>query len=367
MNIEQINLFVVERNYFRRGFIALGKSINRAELIEALEKTKPGLSKTEVIEQATSFVFSDGLIITYNDEISVAHPLEELKGIEGAVKAEELYKLLTRMKDDELEIDIINNELRIITEHVKAGLVIEEIRLPLLDNVKHEKWHALPENFLDALKFVVFSCSRDMSKPVLTCVNITSNHVEASDGFRVTRQHLKTNLPIKRPFLIPESSVKQIINYDIENIVVEEEWAHFQTKDDTVLSCRIFNDVYPDIDAIGILEVEGIKLQLPNNLNEVIDRVAVFTQKQGLIGTEVLVSIADKKFKVRGQNEYGWVEEECRINYKKQPIRFSTNPEFLKDIVRLTQKCTVGKEKMKFVGDGWVHVLALSSNEEDIR
>ncbi len=343
----------------------MGKLINRAKLVEALEKVKPGLATKEMIEQSTSFVFMNGMVITYNDEISVAHPVEVLKDIEGAVKAEELYDLLTKMNDEEVEIDIVDNEFRITTENVKAGIILEEeIKLPVIENTQIEKWDPLPENFLTALKFVMFSCSQDMSKPVLTCVNVTPSYVEASDGFRVTRQNLKTPLPT-RTFLLPESSAQHVIRYDVKNIAVEDEWVHFQTRDGTILSCRVFNDNYPDIDAMGILEVEGTELHLPNNLNEVIERVAVFAKKQELTGAEVSVRIADKKFRVRGQSEYGWVEEECRINYKKQPIQFSTNPDLLKDIVRLTQKCTIGAGKMKFLGDGWVHVLALNTDEEE--
>ncbi len=339
------------------------KLISKAKLVQALEKTRPGLANKEMIEQSTSFVFSNGKIITYNDEISIAHPLEELKNIEGVVKAEELYKLLTKMTDDELKISVVNNEFRITAKNVKAGLVIEqEIKLPLLKNIQLEKWQPLPENFLDALKLVMFSCSRDMSKPVLTCLNITPNYVEASDGFRVTRRNLKGKIQTIGAFLIPESSVKQVISYDVESIFVDEEWVHFKTKDNTTLSCRVFHDNYPNIDATGILEVDGIELHFPSNLDKVIERVGVFANKQDLVDSEVYIEIADKKFKVRGQNEYGWVEEECRINYNKNPIKFSTNPNFLKDIIPLTRKCTVGLEKMKFVGDDWVHVLVLNTN-----
>jgi len=342
------------------------KRINRTELVKALEKTKPGLASKEMIEQSSSFVFTNGMIVTYNDEISVTHPFEALKDIEGAVKAEELHDLLEKMEDEEIEVDIVENEFRINGERVRAGLAIEkEIKLPIKSNTKIKKWQRLPNDFLEVLKFVMFSCSEDMTKPVLTCVNVTPFYLEASDGFRVTRRNLSDKLSISHAFLLPKSSAEQVVRYDAKNIYAEEEWVHFQTEDGVVLSCRVFSENYPDIESLGILNVQGIELRLPSKLSDVVERVAVFAKKQELLGAEVSVKIADKKFTVRGQSDYGWVEEECRINYNKDPIRFSTNPHFLKDIVTLTQKCTIGNEKMKFVGDGWVHVLALSSNDKE--
>ena len=61
--------------------------MQKQELITALEKVKPGLASKDLIEQSTSFAFINGKVITYNDEISISHPVKDLK-IEGAVQAE---------------------------------------------------------------------------------------------------------------------------------------------------------------------------------------------------------------------------------------------------------------------------------------
>jgi hypothetical protein len=77
--------------------------MQRQELIDALETVKPGLAQKEIVEQSSSFAFIDGKVVTYNDEISISHPVEGLK-VEGAVRAEELYQLLHRITRDEVEI-----------------------------------------------------------------------------------------------------------------------------------------------------------------------------------------------------------------------------------------------------------------------
>ena len=65
--------------------------VNKEKLRQALEIVRPGLANKEVIEQATSFAFMDGRVVTYNDEISISHPVEGIE-IEGAVKADQLYQ-----------------------------------------------------------------------------------------------------------------------------------------------------------------------------------------------------------------------------------------------------------------------------------
>ena len=67
--------------------------LNKTDLQKALEIVKPGLANKEMIEHSTSFAFIGGRVVTYNDEISLSHPVEGLE-IEGAIHAEELYKLL---------------------------------------------------------------------------------------------------------------------------------------------------------------------------------------------------------------------------------------------------------------------------------
>ena len=45
--------------------------INRKDLIKVLKKVQPGLASQEIIEQSGAFVFTDGRVFTYNDEIAV--------------------------------------------------------------------------------------------------------------------------------------------------------------------------------------------------------------------------------------------------------------------------------------------------------
>lgn len=211
--------------------------ISRVELLEALQKVKPGLANKELIEQSTSFAFIGDRVVTYNDEISVSHPVEGLENMRGAIKAKTLYEFLARVKDEEIEIEQEENEVLIKTGRSKAGFRFEyEIRLPLEEVGEIGKWKKLPEDFVDALRLSYPACSNDMSRPILTCVNIQGDKVEASDSFQIIQYQLKKKTPAD--FLIPASSVKELIKYDIQEVSVGENWVHFRTSEGTVFSSR---------------------------------------------------------------------------------------------------------------------------------
>ena len=132
--------------------------MNKKLLLDCLERVAPGLSRKDVIEQATSFAFMGDKVVTFNDEISISCKLPDIN-LTGAIKAEELYKFLSKVKTEEIELTMEENEIRIRSGKAKIGLVIEsEIKLPLSELGEIKKWEKLPEDFMKTLETVRF-CS----------------------------------------------------------------------------------------------------------------------------------------------------------------------------------------------------------------
>ena len=165
--------------------------MKRTDLLNALEQVKPGLAGKEVIQQTTSFAFMAGKVVTYNDEISISCPIEGLE-IEGAVQADELYKFLNRVKADDIEMTEADSEIQIKAGRARVGLtLVEKVVLPLESISAEGKWKKLPDDFIKALEFVLFTCSQDMSRPILTCINIREDGIiESSDAHRITQYHI---------------------------------------------------------------------------------------------------------------------------------------------------------------------------------
>lgn len=334
----------------------------KAELLNALEIVKPGLASREMIEQSTSFAFLGGRVVTYNDEISISHPVSGID-FEGAVKAEELYQLLNKTKKDEIELVAEDNEVRINAGRTKAGIIFQaEVKLPLEELGEIPKWNPLPEGFTDALKFVQFTCSKDMAgQPVLACVHIQKKGiVESCDNVRLTRYQIK-KVPIAESCLIPVGNVKELLKYPVVEMAEGVGWIHFKTKADTVFSCRVMNgDEYPNVDKSGILNVEGGSVTFPSTIGDILDRAAIFSNKDYVTGDNITITIHNNKLKIRGQSEAGWLEESAKIDYDGPEVSFMIPPLFLKDILDKTSTCVIGTGKLKFAGDNWEYVAALS-------
>ena len=105
--------------------------VNRKELLNVLQKVKPGLATKETIEHTTGFIFYDNRVFTYNDEVAVSHPIDV--GFEGAVIAKEFYDMLDKMVDDEIEIGPSEGTLRITGKRAKGGVkFFMEIKMVIL-------------------------------------------------------------------------------------------------------------------------------------------------------------------------------------------------------------------------------------------
>jgi len=335
--------------------------INKKDLQEALEIVKPGLANREVIEQTTSFAFMEERVVTYNNEISISHPIKDLK-IKGAIQADKLYALLSKVKKDIIDITTEGNEIILSSGRMKAGLTLQsEIKLPLEDIPKiKEGWKDLPENFIKCLRFAMSACGKDMSRPILTCVHINKNgYMEASDNLRIIQCRLSSELPVKT-FLIPASAAVDVVKLNPIRIAKEQEgWVHFQTEMGTIISCRIFGkDKY--VSTSSRMEVkQEQEIIFPGIIQEVLDRAIVFAKRDYILDEIIEISLENRRLKLRSFFDEGWFEEEINIRYTGDPISFSITPYLLKDILSESSKCIISKEKIKFEGDDWIYVATL--------
>ena len=106
--------------------------VNREQLLNQLEAVLPGLSTRELIEQSSCFVFKDGKVLTFNDEIACVQTCKI--GIEGAVPAMPIVNLLRKMVEEEITILPVNDGkgLRIKGKRKQATIPMEaEIQLPI--------------------------------------------------------------------------------------------------------------------------------------------------------------------------------------------------------------------------------------------
>lgn len=330
-------------------------SISKKLLLEALEIVKPGLASKEVIEQSTSFAFMGDRIVTYNDEISISHPVEGLE-IKGAIQSSELYLILKKIKQEEIEVELTETEVHLTAGRVKVGLSLQsEIRLPLEEVGIITKWRTLPDNFLTALQSARLSCSNDNNKPILNCVHINSEgFIEGSDGYQIMKTKLtqKLNIPT---FLIPASSAIVVLRANPVKISIGEGWVHFKTKLETVISCRLIEDKFPDTS--NILIVNGKEIIFPRTIKDILDRASIFKEGDN---ESVLITLNKNRIKVKSSSDTGWFLEESNIKYEEDPLEFRIVPSLLSNIVTTALNCTFDGSKLKFEGENWEFITSVT-------
>jgi hypothetical protein len=336
--------------------------VNKAQLQTALEIVKPGLASKEIIEQATSFAFMNNRVITYNDEISISHPVEGID-FEGAIKADKLYALLKKTKKEEIDISLNGSEIIIVGGKAKAGLILQsEITLPLEEIAERSKWKALPENFIKFISFCMPSCSKDMSRPTLTCVHIAKEGIiEACDNFSIAQCNLKEELPFE-DFLLSASSAVQVVKLNPVKLAEGTGWIHFKNELGTIISCRIYEDKYPDISQF--LPIKGNRVVLPQTANDVLERADIFSGGDHILDGSVTIKLEANKFKISARTDDGWFKEEVNMEYDHDPITFSITPYLLKRILSESADCIISKDKLKFQGEGWQYLTMLRYNKE---
>lgn len=333
--------------------------VKRGTLLETLEKVRPGLAgKTEVIEQSQSFVFLGDRVVSYNDEIAVSAPLTS--GIEGAVKGDELVKLLSKAKDEVLELEAGTGELLVKGKNLRAGIAMEaEISLPLEEIKPPEDFTPVPECFTEALRFCMFSASTDRSKPKLNCLRVKGRHVLSCDNYRLTRYDMgdKATKAFPDEVLIPVASVRELIGYKPEGYGISKGWIHFQTEGGVVFSCRVFEEDYPAVEQL--LEVDGDSVEFPPNMKDMLTRAEIFAQGEASAESYIEVSIDGDKMLLTGRGDYGWLKEKARVKHGDGKAKFTIHPQFLSDVLDLLRTVEIGGNRMKMEGDNFIHVAAL--------
>jgi DNA polymerase III sliding clamp (beta) subunit (PCNA family) len=330
--------------------------IDKHILLEALETVKPGLGKNDSIEQSTSFCFVEGGVVTYNDELSIFCPVPNLD-LEGAVNSIELHAFVNKAKSEEIELSIEDNELLLKSAKSKAGLKIEaEVVLPVDEIGEVGKFKKLPKNFLKALNFTMGACSRDNTKPVLMCVNVTPDRLESSDNYRIAHYDLEESVKVE-PFLLHANLCSQVVKFSPVKLAKGDGWIHFINEAKAVMSCRIFEEDFPD--ASGAMKVKGNSLKFPKNTLSILERAAPFFKRDKAMDEFIQLSLADNKLTIKSESASGWFKESSKTEYTGEPIDFGVTPYLLRDILKQTNEASIDGKKLIFQGTNWKYLSLL--------
>lgn len=337
--------------------------INREEFLRTLQSVQPGLSPREIIEQSSCFVFQNGQVMTYNDEVACRSSTPISPKIQGAVQAKPLLAILEKLEEDSLEIEIGESEFIIVGKRRRCGIRMEkEVMLSIGTVETPEEWKDIPEEFNDAVSAVAECAGKDESQFCLTCVHLHPKFVEASDNWQIARFRLKTR--IKEEILVRHDSIKHITALGMTEFCETEAWIHFRNPSGLLLSARRYLEEFPDL--TEILAVKGTPTVLPKGLGSAIGRAEIFSSENN-DDDHIKIKMRAGKIRIKGTGGCGWYEEVRKMpGYKGDPIEFMIGPKLFAEIVKKHTDCEISKDKLKVVdGERFVYVSCLSVASED--
>jgi hypothetical protein len=315
--------------------------IKREQMLKEINAVMPGLSQREIIEQSSCVVFMDGKICTYNDEVACSYPSK--MDIEGAVVALPMVAILEKLTEDEVTVDTTEASVIIRGKAKRATIRMEkDIHLPIANIEKPGTWAKLGKGFNEALNLVQACAGKDDSQFLLTCVHIHPDYIEACDNEQVSRFNDKTGFTSE--LMVRRDSIKHIVALDMTHVSETKNWVHFKNPSNLILSCRRYNDAYPDMSPI--LQVSGSPLTLPKSIGEAVERCEVFSA-ESTDDNLLTVSLTKGKLRVKGEGAHGDFVESRKIKYEDEDLAFRIAPYLLVDLVDKHNQCEVTSNRLK--------------------
>ncbi len=336
------------------------------KLTTVLTQLKIGTTPDEVIEQSDRFVFKDGKIFTFNDNILVIakSPAPE---IEGAVIAQELLDVLNKYAK---KTAIISEEEDMLVlsykgkgTRVKAGVDLnKEISLPLKDtkSLKKLKWKELPPNFGEALKAILPCTSPDSSMGMLRCVHVYENYMESTDNYNLARWFFPPGFFFKKEINIFRKSADLMKNFKFSKYARSKNWMFFKMKNLTIVGVRNFSqeDTFPEIGEF-FEKLNGEVVEFPAQLKQAVNNTDIFLNSDNDEENTVTLSIKKGWLAMEARGASGFIEEKIKVAKDLPEFKLDIINTQLQYILGKTSTIEFGEKTARIESDNVIYISAL--------
>ncbi len=338
--------------------------MDRKKLLDVLKKVKPGIAEKDIVESMTYFYFSGKEVVTYNDKISILHPLETDFNL--FVKAADLYKIVSLSKADVLKIEEKGNNLNIRSPKMNVNLttiIDEEIvdRIGLIDkSLKDVKWKKLPANFMENAVLCAFAAAKVEAESTLSCVYFNGENSMAFDNDQFASAKLAGKVD---EMFIKASQLSNLSSINPTMYVRTKAWIHFKSTDGCIFSIRRIDGDFPQKDMEDALDFEGRTVDLSEDILEGTDIASIFVDTMEPV---VTIKITKGRCIVSVKSEGGGSQHRSKIEYEGADIEFNLNPDFLREMLNHSTTITIDDEstKAKLSTENFTMMTSLKSIQE---
>lgn len=336
-------------------------TISRKILLENLKKAMPGIETgNAVLQGADAFLFHNGKIFTYNDSIAVSIPLE-IEGlvdesVEGAVHADEFFKILSKFSGDEINFVVTENGTWVL----KCGKAKVEMTLMDFDfserlegvtpDSKPESWTKLPEDFVEGIG----TCKMLKNGTPMSGIYFEGKDVVSTDGFQINRCILKSDLP---KFWISDNSANELLKFNnLKEIQQQGSWVHFKAEDGSILSVKTLDSSkFPMEKLMKLMDTskpkdDDLNATFPEELFRAIDRADTFAMNISDHSSIRLV-LSPEKIEVSSERSSGKYAEKVAwgegFNADFEPITMYVDPTMMSFVSKRSLKFYLSKIQSK--------------------
>jgi DNA polymerase III sliding clamp (beta) subunit (PCNA family) len=322
---------------------------------------QPGLTPKAVQEQSNCFVFLNGQVKTYNEEIACSHPTKLPEDVQGAVKALPMLQLLQKLPEDEIIVAVVEGTFLIRGKAKEAGLCMEsEIHLPVDTVEPPGKWKKLESDFSEAVEIVQHCAGKDKDREyIFTCVHIHPEWLEACDNVQMVRYNIAT--PLDRPVLVSRDNLKHIVTMGMTRIAESEHWIHFKNPSGLTLSClRYLEAGYRNLSPF-FQNSKGFKaVAFPKGLAEATEKAEIFSAETTEKGqNKVIVELTPNKLRIKGQGINGYYTETKKVSWDGKSMLFMIAPQLLAKLVKQHPECQISSGQLKVEAEKFTYLSCL--------
>lgn len=260
-------------------------TIQKKDLLKKLGLCMSGIEKgNPILQGADSFIFYKDRIFAYNDMISVSVPIENTEmlaeNLEGAVRAEEFYKIINKMPNEEIIFEANDKTWILKSGRAKAELALVEFdyerrlnEIQICDN-----WIELDDDFVTGLNV----CKMAKNTTPLSGTFIKDEYILSTDGYQINRFEMKDC--VLPEFWVSDKSMNELLKFSKLNKFQKNptsNWVHFKSENDVVFSVKtLMTSKFPYNTCCKLLDDVDLsnltKGKFPNEIKDVVERASVF-------------------------------------------------------------------------------------------
>ena len=323
-------------------------TVNRPALLAALNKALPGIDKgTTMIEGADTFVFDDGVVRTYNDNISISVTATDLQGLVGAVKASDFHKTISKLNGTEIEVEITPDNWKLKAGRSRPTITrFQDNITQFLEMIDADvsEWVPLPGEFGAALSLCFIPGNKVQKRGCF----IEGGAMYSTDGVVLNRYVFEEQIP---NIYLDDPAVAELLKLGkFTEINVGTGWVHFRAENDVVFSAKLKDRTdYPLEGARSYFDTvdnstPSYTAQIPKGTDFATDRVAVFgVEQEGSQAIEfsmssVGITLSSKRISGGNEEDIPWDTEDVNVSGTFTAL---INPAFLIAAVHKASRLSV--------------------------